>query len=90
MRLMSVMSACLQRASCGALHAWAGLCDLLGHVLCTGAEPLLGLSLGLGAYHTTASLPHCGGIHPRLGREQPVLTIVPALQWVAVLGANRS
>lgn len=38
MHLMSVMSACLQRASCGALHAWAGLCDLLGRVLCTGVD----------------------------------------------------
>ena len=57
MYLMSVMSACLQRAFYGALHAWAGLCDLLGPVLCTGAEPLLGLSLGVGAYQTTASLP---------------------------------
>lgn len=59
MRLMSVMSACLLRASCGALHAWAGLCDLLDHVLCTGAEPFLGLSLGrgVGAYPTTVSLP---------------------------------
>lgn len=57
MRLMSVMSACLQSASPGALHAWAGLCDLLGHVLCTGAEPLLGLSLGSGVGAYTASLP---------------------------------
>lgn len=57
MRLMFVMSACLQCASCGALHAWAGLCDLLGHVLCIGAEPLLRLSpgRGVGTYPTTVS-----------------------------------
>lgn len=57
MRLMFVMSACLQCASCGALHAWAGLWDLLSHVLCTGAEPLLRLSpgRGVGTYPTTVS-----------------------------------
>lgn len=44
-----------QRASCGALHAWVGLCGLLGCVLlCTGAEPLLGLNLGPGVHRTAA------------------------------------
>lgn len=46
--------------------------------------------LGVGAYRTTASPPRCGVIHPRLGREQLVLTIMRTLQSVAVLGAKRS
>lgn len=51
MRLMSVMSACLQCASRGTLHAWAGVCDLLGHVLS------LDSAWGSGSLQTTASLP---------------------------------
>lgn len=51
MRLMSVMSACLQRAPRGTLHAWAGVCDLVGRVLS------LDSAWGSGSLQTTASLP---------------------------------
>lgn len=50
-RLMSVMSACLQCASRGTLHAWAGVCYLLGRVLS------LDSAWGSGSLQTTASLP---------------------------------
>lgn len=47
-RLVSVVSACLQCASCGALHAWAGLCDLLSCALCARENHSLGSAWGWG------------------------------------------
>lgn len=60
-RLVSVVSACLQCASCGALHAWAGVCDSLSCVLCARENHSLGSAWGWGLTSLRTSNPRWEG-----------------------------